>query len=411
MRSVIRFLPANAALIVLFAASACNRDNPKGEAPSALDASPAAAHVAASASLAKEREAPSLAGSEKRGPSREKRPLSDSEKANLKTYRSSLAAGRKATVDKNYTKAIEAFDAALAARPQDPRALSERGYARLLARDFTAAQDDFEQSARLTSDEKLLASIRYNEGLLAEARGDASAAQTYFARSNALNPTNAARAKLKGQSKCPAEVTKTQVRGRFVETWKAAWANLTAAYAKEHGAEGILEKPTSDAEVKKLICDGGDCRGAGPWVVTYGGPESGVRYFVATAPDNKLALVSLGTYSYSSCGGAYKAEILGASLYTVRSEETFYIRGGFEREVQGRKVPCDENEPGEDCFSACTPVDSVRVVQFVDASAPSVVLTVSTDANSAHAPLVTAKESNGTVTISGAGCSESIKLK
>ena len=92
---------------------------PSASAPAAVTSASASASASGTASAkAKAKVAP---------PSREKKPLTEDDKAKLKAYNAGLLAGRKATVDKDYAAAIKGFDEALTARPDDPRALSERG--------------------------------------------------------------------------------------------------------------------------------------------------------------------------------------------------------------------------------------------------------------------------------------------
>jgi len=402
------------ASVLALTLAACPKDGPQpdkgGPAGSASAAAVASASGGAIASAHPSASGASSARSSKAPPSREKKALSEDDKAKLKAYHAGLSAGRKATLEKDYPAAIKGFDEALAARPEDPRALSERGYAKLLARDFKAARVDLDKSARGTSDKKLLASIWFNEGLISESLGEGASAQMYFARSNALNPTKAAQAKLEGKSKCPAAVAKDEVKGSVVGSWREAWTAMGAAYAKEYSADAVEDKPATDAEVKKLVCDGEDCKGAGPWVVSYGGPITGVRYFVASAPGSKLAIVPLGSYMYPMCGGDYKAEIAGQGLFQIKSVETIHIRG-FMKESKDGMVPCEDKDPADKCFSACADSESSSMIQFVDVSKPALVLAVTADTDAAHAPLVTVKESNGTVTVTGAGCNETAKVK
>jgi hypothetical protein len=406
-RSLAALIASSLAALALFG---CPKENPSPDkgAPSASASAVAPTNASGSAAALTSSAKPLASG--KAAPSRERKPLTEEEKTKRKSYHAGLAAGRKATIDKDYPAAIKGFDEALAAKPDDPRALSERGYAKLLARDFKSARADLDKSARGTTDKKLLASIWFNQGLISESLGENASAQMYFARSNALNPTKAAQAKLEGKSKCPATLAKDEVKGSFVASWRDAWTAMGVAYAKEFSPDAVEEKPKSDDEVKKLVCDGGDCKGAGPWVVSYGGPLSGVRFLAAPAGGGKLAIVPLGTYMYPMCGGDYVSELSSGALTHLKSVETVHIRGWL-KEVKGELVPCDENDPPESCVSACAAAETTETHAFFDLAKPAVVLSVSTDQDAAHAPLVTVKESNGTVTVNGAGCSDSIKLK
>ena len=78
-----------------------------------------------------------------------------------KRYDDALGRARKATVAKSYAVAIAAFDEALTAIPNDARATSERGYARLLSGDDKRAEKDFNAAVDEVpkSDKKLTAQI------------------------------------------------------------------------------------------------------------------------------------------------------------------------------------------------------------------------------------------------------------
>ena len=104
--------------------------------------------------------------------------------------------GRTLTRAKDYAGAVAAFDAALGADPTRATAFSGRGYARMLAGDAKRAQVDFEAALGLDADPKFQAAVYFNLGLVAEAAKDAVAARRAFERSQALNPSAAARRKL-----------------------------------------------------------------------------------------------------------------------------------------------------------------------------------------------------------------------
>jgi len=119
-------------------------------------------------------------------------------------YADAIVRGRAATVAKKYADAIAAFGEALTAIPSDARALSERGYARLLSGDNANAEKDFNTAidAVPKSDRKLTAQIYYNLGLVAEKLGD-SGSGAYFRSSYEYNATAAAKAKM---STCPVTI-------------------------------------------------------------------------------------------------------------------------------------------------------------------------------------------------------------
>ncbi|CAN92332.1 hypothetical protein sce2173 [Sorangium cellulosum So ce56] len=111
-------------------------------------------------------------------------------------YLGALGQGRAAARQGRYAEAITAFDRALAAMPHEPRALAERGHARMrLGADLDAAAADLQRAEQLGPDDKLAAQIWYNLGLLDELRGQAELVRAAFARSFLLSPTAAARTK------------------------------------------------------------------------------------------------------------------------------------------------------------------------------------------------------------------------
>ncbi len=122
-------------------------------------------------------------------------------------YRVGMRKGRKATDKKQWAEAIGGFDAALAAKKGDPRAMSERGYARLLeGTDLAAASRDLDLAAGGTKDVKLQSQIWFNRGLIEEKRGNAANATVAFVIANQLRPTPQAQAKIAGKSACPVSV-------------------------------------------------------------------------------------------------------------------------------------------------------------------------------------------------------------
>ncbi|HEY4175177.1 MAG TPA: hypothetical protein VGM90_00025 [Kofleriaceae bacterium] len=141
-------------------------------------------------------------------------------------YRAAMKKGREATAKKQWADAIAGFDAALKAKPGDSRATGERGFARLLeGTDLAAAEKDFDRAASSTKDQKILASIWFNRGLLEEKQGQADNALAAFATSNVLRPTPAAAKKLGGKAACPMMVDRDESKGQATQDF-ADWATL-----------------------------------------------------------------------------------------------------------------------------------------------------------------------------------------
>ncbi len=99
--------------------------------------------------------------------------VDDAARAAQAAYRAAMRAGRKATDAARYDEAIDAFNDALKVRPNDARAISERGFAYLLDGSLLGAEEDLDRAAGLTKDKKLLSSIWFNRGLVEDKRHEA----------------------------------------------------------------------------------------------------------------------------------------------------------------------------------------------------------------------------------------------
>ena len=100
-----------------------------------------------------------------------------------------IEAGRKATAAGDLAAARDAFSIALA-RHLAPTAFSGRGYAALLAKDYTSAAEDFLRALEGIDDPAVRAAIWFNLGQVERARGDIDAARRALQRSlgNRPNP-------------------------------------------------------------------------------------------------------------------------------------------------------------------------------------------------------------------------------
>jgi hypothetical protein len=103
-------------------------------------------------------------------------------------YAARLRAGRAHAKAKRWGEAVSEFEAALAAIPNDDRALSELGWAAFQAGDHAKAEKANADSVRVSSQPELKAASLYNLGRVAEARGDVDRAAALYADSLALRP-------------------------------------------------------------------------------------------------------------------------------------------------------------------------------------------------------------------------------
>lgn len=178
-----------------------------------------------------------------------KRSVGAAEQAAHAAFMAEMQAGRTQTRGKAYAEAIAAFDRALGHEPQQPRALAERGYAKLLAKDLAGARADLEAARERSDDPKRLGPIWFNLGLVEEAAGDAEAARRAFTRSNELRPGKAVQAKLAGASACTAEIDRAPVAGKHRASWKALHDALLDGYVDEEA-----EPLTGTKEIQAAMC-------------------------------------------------------------------------------------------------------------------------------------------------------------
>ncbi len=183
--------------------------------------------------------------------------LNDAERTELATYLKALTAGRRATKAAKYEDAVSAFNTALTARPNDPRAYAERGYAALLAKDYTGAEADLVRAAQGTKDRVLRAQIFYNLGLVREANGrDANSA---FTLSNFLHGSAAAQKKLVGKEACHVEIDRSPNADEVTKyrDWLAFYAAYQDAFFDSDA------KPDRNETARQQLCGRAGCNGAG----------------------------------------------------------------------------------------------------------------------------------------------------
>lgn len=111
-------------------------------------------------------------------------------------YSASLRQGRELLRQNKPRDAVVALDSALKARPDDPVALSELGWALFLAGDLARAQKESERAAALSHDPKLRAASLYNLGRAAEAATNRTAALAAYRQSLKLRPSAEVHARL-----------------------------------------------------------------------------------------------------------------------------------------------------------------------------------------------------------------------
>jgi hypothetical protein len=344
----------------------------------------------------------------------ETKPLTAEEKAARRTYLSGMVAGRKATLAKEYPSAIAAFDQALAAKKDDPHALSERGYAKLLSKDFAGARSDLTKALEGTDNPALEAQIYFNIGLVEENKGSADAARVAFARSNALRPSQAAKEKLEGKSKCVARIDKKPAsKVVVVASLALAWDAMKTAFVKDgHTLDGLAKKPSTDEAIKASLCENECDRPV--WFARFGQSASGfVGFAVSQLPDQKLALYELDDVPVSGCGGQLSGSVLPSKRVHVRTRIQTSTRVWMKMNAP-KPTPCDDSN--DNCVSACAMTDFRQTDWFIDTTKQVVIVSFEESgpmgSDGKPKPVLAIDESADRIEASGGGCThEGVDVK
>lgn len=413
-------------LVVLLIGSSCKQDPPPQASgkPAARAVPPVRADPHAGAPPAATAAKPPPPSTTAR---QQPRRLDHDQKAAYQAYRIALSRGRKLTRNKDYAGAVSAFDRALKQIKDDPRAHAERGYARLLARDYKGALADLDRGRRGATKPRLLAAIWYNLGLAQEGSGHKELARTAFARSLQLRPTRAARNKLAGKAVCSSKVDRSPTRGAVHDGWLALHRAAVAAWIKEHGQADLPRHTTDQAACKALVeyespeppPSGGGCSGQGPWIVRLGDKQIQPvwRLVVRLAGGKLLASEPFfdgyaGRCTYSSSITLNPAGKRFA--HVVTSDEVSRYEWG--RDMGGDVVPCKDNDSkccaGDDdkCVSYCRDAGWERRDVVFDLQARQRVLLISQDGISKPPrPPVTVVVKGGVIKLSGGNCEREIR--
>jgi hypothetical protein len=301
------------------------------------------------------------------------------------TFAHAIKRGRAATTKKDYPAAIAAFDEALASVPKEPRALAERGYAKLLAGDNYGARMDLWAARGRTTDETLGSQIWWNLGLLAEKEKDDSTAHDAFAHAYALRPTSAAKAKLGDAGTCPATVDAEHAPLVHHVSWAPEWEDTRASC----GAACLVGPAPSDASDDPNH----DEDAAVPLHLVIPAPGGGY--------DALESVMAVSTRPYGACG-------VGSATATVVDEKdplhvqlvhVISVGQEFDRVVDDAG---DEQVVGWHCGGEGGEAEVMDV--FVDRAKRERVLAVKQDLTG-QTPAVVVKKGGG-VTVAGGGCEE-----
>ncbi len=318
-------------------------------------------------------------------------------------YRAGMRAGRAGTHARRWADALAGFDAALVAKPGDPRALGERGYARLVeGRDLAAATRDLDLAAGGTRQPTLLSEIWFNRGLVHEQRGERDNALAAFALAGALRPTAAAAAKLAGQVVCPVQVRRPAAPERPVVD-APDWLALARAVNVAAG------EPPSTAAAALMLLTGEPTAPSLPAVVGAHARDEDVAYVVVRRGAG-LRAIPVGAALRGRCPGSveFVVEPGPGPLVLVRGAENVEGGSAFLCEGPGERVECtgapDEISAGTACLGGSLTLRAL----VLDPMAGEVVMIaeqVDTGTRRVAIELVST-----TLTLAGKGCDRRIPL-
>lgn len=317
--------------------------------------------------------------------------LSEAEKEADIRYRAALERGRRATTAKSYDAAAKAFTEALSAKPNDARALGERGYAALQAGNLDAAEGDFLDADGRTHDPALAAQIFFNEGLLAERKGDLEAAKVSYARSQQSHPTAAAKAKIEQlhASTCTAAFIPLNRALAHYANWVELWNTL-----------GMMDKKTTEQDVKDALLGQDKCTDA--CAVN----DGELWYIVVPSATGLDVLRAVDHGVMDRCASYPKFEFSrhGSILIASSSNEDLQI---------GLCDPkCDNEQENGQCPTCCDDGPGHRYDNFIDLSTKKALLRVAqySPHGESFQPLPVTLDDTGAVHVAGGGCDKVIPL-
>jgi len=151
-----------------------------------------------------------------------------------RAYLSALGKGRKATLAKDYAAADAQFSRCLELLPKDPRALAERGYARLLANQLSEARADLITAGQKAPNAALQQQIFHNLVLVAQRLGDSAAAERWQTAKDEL----AAARRLPSGTRCSSEVSRDELlEPVVVSSFESALDTIVRAHAAAESIE------------------------------------------------------------------------------------------------------------------------------------------------------------------------------
>jgi len=260
-----------------------------------------------------------------------------------KSYLAELSSGRKATIAKDYAQADAHFSKALEALPGDPRALAERGYARLLANKLPEAEADLGAAMHGAPTAAILQQIYHNLMLAARQRGDQIAAKGFEEQKKKLKDAR----RMPSGITCESDVTDSDQKPQVTTSLDDALKQLLAAHAAEDAVAPSAVKFTSEgfgdssevAQLESLVAKG-PLPDAGWQLWAYGTQP---RNHALIAHAGKLyGFPNQSTGSLALCGWDEAAEVTigggGARPWYIQRLYRQLVRGYTDQDENGQTM-------------------------------------------------------------------------
>lgn len=335
--------------------------NPSSSPLAAASARPGASDAAASPSAIA-----SVATGKKPGPGAAKGAEPVPTKAKQAEYTQALAEGRKRAGEKKWADAVAAFERAVAARPGEPRAMAELGYAAGMAGDADKAALWNDKALAAATDPVTQAQVHYNQGKVLEKQGKKDQARGHYERSLALRPNATVSAALSGLG----------VHAGNCDKVFPSVAALCGCYSTSKDKRDEIMIGFGSGETKLTCTESKDVKKSGAKasslsVIRWGNAEDSGEH-----PWELLYTASGGTRPIAKLGLDYEPGAFGVhNSAGVTSIETKEVGGKQVAEVSWWQSNTDSNMAGLQLYEFETKNVTLCVLEDSKATCPITVVT------------------------------------
>lgn len=338
--------------------------------------------------------------------------LSSAEKAQASAYLGALGRGRRLTRAKTWQEAIQSFDEALKIRPHDGTALAERGYAKLLAKDYEGARADLNEAQDRAGAPEIIAQVWYNLGILEKETGNEVIGDDWIERAKVLRAHARADKSPSASTRCPLQIDRPKTQGKVIAGWNALRKALDDDYQKRFSEPLTWKSPSnaSDEAIRQELTGATEDR-KNVWLLRVSGESGNMTWHVVGAlPDGKLVFFGGIANSYQGrCSmGTQSAELSMEGVPHVMLEDVASEYGMLCETQSGEYKACKGEEGENPVQSFCGYGTVTLSALFFDIDAKKQTLSISQTKpdkdGGPHAWDVSLVVQNDGVLLTGAGC-------